>query len=183
MFNVFAENSFRFTPEESDALTKGGRDLSFAKGEIMRSLGDPNETVYFLRKGTIKYHMIYPDGTSQTTAFSKAPAILGVMNLNPHQTSINYCSAITRCEARCVPISLFMERVRELGLMEKLLHLTIGAARHAYRNLLVTLSGNRVELADILRNSYGLTLQETAEFIGCSRVHVSRLLKQGRRQD
>lgn len=180
IFNIFAEERFRFTAEESEALTKGGRSLSFAKGEVIRTAGDPNEAVYYLREGTVKFHMIHADGTSHTTSFSKAPTILGIMNLNPLLTSINYCSAITRCKASCIPISVFMERIRELELMERLLYLTIGAARHAYRNLLITLSGDRVELANILRNKYGLSLQDTAEFIGCSRVHVSRLLNQYR---
>jgi len=68
--------------------------------------------------------------------------------------------------------------VREYGMMEKLFQYAIGAARHIYTSLTVLLSEDRNQLVDKLRNEQGLTLQETADFIGCSRVHVSRICKQ-----
>jgi|GEM_PF-5759715 len=177
-FDTFTEERFRFSKEEVDILMEGGTSITLKKGETLYNVGDPNEYVYYLLKGKVKYHMIYPDGASQTTAFSQAASIVGVMNLNPAQTAVNCCTAITTCEFRAIPIGVFMRRVQENNLVEQALHFFIGASRHIYLNLLALHTGNRIMLAYTLRGKYKLSLQETAEYIGCSRVHVSRLLKQ-----
>ena len=177
-FNTYTEELFRFSQEEAEMLMEGGDAVSLKKGETLYNAGDPNEYIFYMSRGSVKFHIIYPDGSSQTTAFSRAPSIVGVINLNPAQTAANSCTALTRCEFRTLPIGLFMERLRKYDLMEKMLFFSVGAARHAYLNLLALHSGDRIRLTDTLRNKCGLTLQETADYIGCSRVHVSRLLKQ-----
>ena len=177
-FDAYTEERFRFSPQEVDMLMEGGRSFSLAKREVLFSAGEQNQVVYFLRKGTVKYHMLFPDGTNQTTAYSKAPSFVGVINYLPGYTSVNYCTAVTACEVSTCPIGLFEERLQQGGMQEKYLRFTLGAARHAYTNMMSLLAEDRLKLVDILRNYQKLTIQETADFMGCSRMHVSRLCKQ-----
>lgn len=176
-FDIYSIGCFGFTPEEVKRLMVGSRVFSLRKGEALYHAGEGEKKVYYLRKGKTKFHMIYPDGSSRTTSYSEAPGFLGIINILPGHLMINHCTAVTNCEVSACSAELFLERVREYGLMEKLSQYAIGAARHIYTSLTVLLSEDRVKLADMLRNQQKLTLQETADFLGCSRVHVSRLCK------
>ncbi len=178
-FDIYSVGCYWFTPEEMERLMAGCRTFALKKGETLYNAGEGEEKkVYYLRKGKTKFHMIYPDGSSRITSYSAGPGFMGIINILPGHPTINYCTAVTHCEVSACSAELFMERVRELGLMEKLFQYAIGMARHIYSSLTVLLSEDRVKLVDMLRNQQMLTLQETADFIGCSRVHVSRICKQ-----
>ncbi len=177
-FDIYSVGRFWFTQEEAERLMVGCRVFSLKKGEPLYHAGEGEKKVYYLRKGKTKFHMIYPDGSSRTTSYSEAPGFLGIINILPGHLTINYCTAVTNCEVSACSAELFMERVRECGLTEKLSQYAIGMARHIYTSLTVQLSEDRVKLVDMLRNQQMLTLQETADFIGCSRVHVSRICRQ-----
>lgn len=177
-FDIYSVGCFWFTPEDVEHLMAGCRVFSLKKGEPLYSADEGEKMIYYLRKGKTKFHMIYPDGSNRITSYSEAPGFLGIINILPGHLTINYCTAVTHCEVCACSPELFMERVREYGLMEKLFQYAIATARHIYTSLTILLSEDRVKLVDMLRNQQGLTLQETADFIGCSRVHVSRICKQ-----
>lgn len=181
-FDIYAymEERFRFqlSPEDAELLMQGSKTLTLKKGEVLYNSGDPNHTVYYLRQGTVKYHMIYPDGSSRSTAYGKAPGFLGVINILPHHTAANYCTAATACTISTCPIELFLERAKANNMMDKLFFMAVGASRHIYSTLTALLSEERANLVDVLRNQEMLTLQETADFVGCTREHVSRICKQ-----
>lgn len=176
--DIYSVGCYWFTPEEAERLMTGCKVLTLKKGENLYSADEGEKMVYFLRKGKTKFHMIYPDGSNRITSYSEAPGFLGIINILPGHLTINYCTAVTNCEVSACPTEVFLRRVREQGLMEKLFQYAIGTARHIYSSLTMLLSEDRVRLVDILRNEQMLTLQETADFIGCSRVHVSRICKQ-----
>ena len=177
-FDIYSVGCFWFTPEDVERLMAGCRVFSLKKGEALYSADEGEKMIYYLRKGKTKFHMIYPDGSNRITSYSEAPGFLGIINILPGHLTINYCTAVTNCEVSACSPELFMTRVREYGLMEKLFQYAIATARHIYTSLTMLLSEDRVQLVDMLRNQQGLTLQETADFIGCSRVHVSRICKQ-----
>lgn len=177
-FDIYSVGCYTFTREEAQRLMSGCRILSLKKGEVLYNAEEGEKMVYYLLKGKTKFHMIYPDGSNRITSYSEAPGFLGIINILPGHVTINHCTAVTACEVAVCTAESFMSRVRELGLMEKLFQYAIGAARHIYTSLTVLLSEDRTALVDKLRNRQMLTLQETADFIGCSRVHVSRICKQ-----
>ena len=181
-FDAYTEERFRFLPQEVDMLFDGCDVVLIPKKGIVYNAGEEVRQIYYLRKGTIKYHMIYPDGSSQTVAYSKAPSFLGIINMIPACKTVNYCTAVTPCEVSTCPIELFMLRLREYNLMEKMLRFVLGASRHSYCNLTTLLANDRTKLVDVLRNNEKFTLQETADFIGCSRVQVSRICKRIREE-
>ncbi|MBE6016287.1 MAG: Crp/Fnr family transcriptional regulator [Lachnospiraceae bacterium] len=177
-FNVYTEHRFRLSIEESLSLMSGGRFYKKDKGESIYDAGKAADTVYYLKSGSIKYHMIYPDGSDRTTAIAESPSFLGVMNLIPGQEVINYCTAVTECELYTCPITVFMQRLKERDLSDKFLEFCLGAFRHSYQNLTSLLYQDRLQLVDSLRTNSDLTLQEIADILGCTRIHVSRLSKQ-----
>jgi len=177
-FDIYSVGCYTFTPDEAEKLMAGSRIITLKKGEVLYNADEGEKMVYYLRKGKTKFHMIYPDGSNRTTSYSEAPGFLGIINILSGHVTINHCTAVTTCEVAVCSAELFMWRVREYGMMEKLFQYAIGAARHIYTSLTVLLSEDRNQLVDKLRNEQGLTLQETADFIGCSRVHVSRICKQ-----
>lgn len=177
-FDIYSVGCFWFTQEEAERLMAGCREFSLKKGEVLYNADEGEKMVYYLRKGKTKFHMIYPDGSNRTTSYSEAPGFVGIINILPGHRTINHCTAVTNCEVAACSADLFMERVREYGLMEKLFQYAIATARHIYTSLTALLWEDRDKLVDMLRNQQMLTLQETADFIGCSRVHVSRICKQ-----
>lgn len=177
-FNIYSVGCYTFTQEEAQRLMAGARIITLKKGEVLYNAEEGDKMVYYLRKGKTKFHMIYPDGSNRITSYSEAPGFVGIINILPGHLTINHCTAVTTCEVAVCSTEAFMARVREFGLMEKLFQYAIGTARHIYTSLTVLLSEDRSTLVDQLRNKQMLTLQETADFIGCSRVHVSRICKQ-----
>ena len=177
-FDIYSVGCYTFTQEECQRLMAGARTVTLKKGEVFYNAGEGEKMVYYLRRGKTKFHMIYPDGSNRITSYSEAPGLMGVINILPGHVTINHCTAVTTCEVDMISVETFLERVREYGLMEKLFQYAIGAARHIYTSLTVLLSEDRNILVDKLRNQQMLTLQETADFIGCSRVHVSRICRQ-----
>lgn len=176
--DLYSTSRVRFTREEIDLLMAGGTTIKLKKGQVLYNSGEPCHMVYFLRKGKTKYHTVYPDGSSRNTAYAEAPDLLGVINILPDHLTLNCCTAVTACEVVACPSELFLERVEHYNLMSKLFRFSTETSRHIYQTLTTLLSENRVSLVNSLRNDLGLTLQETADFIGCSRVHVSRIIKQ-----
>ncbi|MCD8211958.1 MAG: Crp/Fnr family transcriptional regulator [Oscillospiraceae bacterium] len=176
--DIYSVGRYWFTQEEAEKLMVGSRTIRLKKGEVLYRAEEGVRLVYYLREGTTKFHMLYPDGTSRTTAYSTAPGFVSIVNVLPGHLTINNCTAVTSCVISAVPTDTFMDRVREYGLMEKLFQYAIGTTRHIYTSLTALLTEDRVHLVDTLRNQQHLTLQEVADFIGCSRVHVSRLCKQ-----
>lgn len=178
VLSIYAEACFRFSEEDREKLLAGCPTFALKKNTVVYGAESECTQVSYLLKGKVKYHLIFPDGSGQTTAYAKAPSFLGVMNLLPHSLALNYCTTITSCEICTCPTALFMARLREYNLMETMLQNAIGASRHMYSTLTAIISEDRLKLVDILRNHQQLTLQETADFMGCSRVHVSRICKQ-----
>ncbi|MCD8331083.1 MAG: Crp/Fnr family transcriptional regulator [Oscillospiraceae bacterium] len=177
-FDIYSIGRYWFTPEDVERLMVGSRTISLKKGEVLYRAEESGSTVYYLRKGKTKFHMLYPDGGNRITAYSEAPGFVSIINILPGHLNINNCTAVTNCTISACSADVFMDRVRELGLMEKLFQYAIGTSRHIYTSLTVLLTEDRLRLVDTLRNQQKLTLQEVADFIGCSRVHVSRICKQ-----
>lgn len=175
--NIYSVGCYTFTNPEIEELMKGGRRLSLKRNETLYNAGEYEKSVYYLRQGRMKFHMLYPDGSSRISAYVEAPALLGIINVLPGQETINYCTSVTSCTLTACSSDQFLYRIQELGLTEKLMQYSIGMARHIYSCLNALLSQDRNTLVDVLRNKQHLTLQETADYIGCSRVHVSRICK------
>lgn len=176
--DLYSSERVRFTQEEIDLLMAGGTIMKLRKGQVLYNAGEPCNMVYFLRKGKTKYHTVHSDGSNRNTAYMEAPDLLGVINILSDHLTLNCCTAVTACEVVACPSDVFLERVERYNLMGKLFRFSTETSRHIYQTLTKLLSENRVNLVKNLRSDLGLTLQETADFIGCSRVHVSRIIKQ-----
>lgn len=177
-FDLYSSERVHFSIEEIKLLVSGGTPIKLKKGQPLYSVGDPCDTIYFLQKGTAKYHIILSDGSSRNTAYIKAPDLLGIINVLPDHPALNCCTAVTACDLIACPAGLFLERVQRYNLMDKLFRFATETSRHIYTSLTQLLSDDRIQLIKHLRCDLGLTLQETADFIGYSRVHVSRIMKQ-----
>lgn len=176
--DIYAVGCYTFTPDEIEALMKGCRTITLKKGEMLYRANEGEKNVYYLRKGRLKFHTLYSDGSSRISAHTEAPSLLGIINVLPGHETINNCTAATSCVVTVCPSQRFLFQIRELGLMEKLFQYSVGMSRHIYSCLNTLLSEDRRLLVDVLRNQQHLSLQETADYIGCSRVHVSRICKQ-----
>ena len=176
-YSVVIDESARFTTEEAEQLTAGCEVIQVKKGHVLYNAGEDIDCVYFLRKGKAKYHVIYADGSNRNTAFSVAPNFLGVINILPASKTINCCTAVTACELVICPSELFLKRVEQYGLTMKLLRFSVETSRHIHTTMANMMGEEQAKLVDSLRNKQGMTLQETADFLGCSRMQVSRILK------
>lgn len=182
-YSVVLNESARFTREEAELLTAGCEIIQVKKGHVLYNAGESVDTIYFLREGKAKYHVIYSDGTNRNTAFSVAPNFLGVINVLPGSKTINCCTTVTACELAVCPSELFLKRIEQHGLTMKLLRFSIETSRHMHCTMANMMGEEQAKLVDSLRNKQGMTLQETADFLGCSRMQVSRILKHLREGD
>lgn len=182
-YSVVIDESARFTQEEAELLTAGCEVIHVKKGHVLYNAGESVDTVYFLRKGKAKYHIIYADGTNRNTAFSVAPNFLSIINILPGSKTINYCTAVTACELVVCPSGLFLKRIEQYDLTMKLLRFSIETSRHMYTTMANMMGKEQANWVDSLRNKQGMTLQETADFLGCSRMQVSRIIKRLKEND
>lgn len=167
-----------FSEQEVTSLLGGSETVAYKSDSQVFCIEEPNEKVYYLHKGRVKVFVVRPNGKTLTTAYIDGPSFLGAVNMLGTDVMVNSCMTVTDCRISSCSRESFLERARANGLMEKICTIVIGAYKHVYETLTAIIMEERIDLVDMLYNRHGLTQQETADMIGCSREHVARLCRQ-----
>ncbi|WP_218082397.1 global nitrogen regulator NtcA [Anthocerotibacter panamensis] len=174
----------------------------YERGKTIFFPGDPAERVYFLVKGAVKLSRVYERGEEITVALLRENSVFGVLSLITGNRSDRFYHAVafTPVELIAVPID-FMERTiqsdRELatilyqGLAARVLQTEMMIETLAHRDM-----GSRLEsFLLILCKDFGipskngvtidlmLSHQAVAEAIGSTRVTITRLLGDLKKDD
>ena len=167
-----------FSEQEVASLLGGSETVLYKSDSLVFGMEDPDEKVYYLHEGRAKVFVLRPNGKALTTAYIDGPSFLGAINILGTDVMLNSCMTVTDCRISSCPREDFLKRAKAGSLMEKIYTIVIGAYNHVYETLTAIIMEERIDLVDMLYNRHGLTQQETADMIGCSREHVARLCKQ-----
>ncbi|MFQ3679542.1 MAG: global nitrogen regulator NtcA [Pseudanabaenaceae cyanobacterium] len=171
------------------------------RGKTIFFPGDPAERFYFLAKGAVKLSRVYEAGEEITVALLRENSVFGVLSLITGQRSDRFYHAVafTPVDLLSVPIDRVEKALREnpelpmlllQGLSSRILQTEMMIETLAHRDM-----GSRlVSFLLILCRDFGvpdrdgvtidlkLSHQAIAEAIGSTRVTVTRLLGDLRKQ-
>ncbi|MBD2099683.1 global nitrogen regulator NtcA [Leptolyngbya sp. FACHB-261] len=174
---------------------------TFERGKTIFFPGDPAERVYFLLKGAVKLSRVYEAGEEITVALLRENSVFGVLSLITGNRSDRFYHSVafTPVELVSVPIEQVEKALKEdpelsmvllRGLSSRILQTEMMIETLAHRDM-----GSRlVSFLLILCRDFGvpgaegvtvdlkLSHQAIAEAIGSTRVTVTRLLGDLRKQ-
>lgn len=173
---------------------------TFARGKTIFFPGDPAERFYFLLKGAVKLSRVYEAGEEITVALLKENSIFGVLSLITGNRADRFYHAVafTPVELLSVPIEQVEKALKEdpelpmlllKGLSSRILQTEMMIETLAHRDmgsrlvsfLLILCRDFGIPTANGVTIDLKLSHQAIAEAIGSTRVTVTRLLGDLRR--
>ncbi|MEM9568856.1 MAG: global nitrogen regulator NtcA [Cyanobacteria bacterium P01_E01_bin.34] len=168
---------------------------TYERGKTIFFPGDPAERVYFLQKGAVKLSRVYESGEEITVALLRENSIFGVLSLITGQNSDRFYHSVafTSVELLSLPIEQVQTALENNGELAMLLLKGLSSRILETEMMIETLAhrdmGSRlVSFLLILCRDFGLpspdgvtidlrlSHQEIAEAIGSTRVTITRLL-------
>lgn len=168
---------------------------TYDRGKTIFFPGDPAERVYFLQKGAVKLSRVYESGEEITVALLRENSIFGVLSLITGQNSDRFYHSVafTSVELLSLPIEQVQTALENNGELAMLLLKGLSSRILETEMMIETLAhrdmGSRlVSFLLILCRDFGLpspdgvtidlrlSHQEIAEAIGSTRVTITRLL-------
>jgi CRP-like cAMP-binding protein len=172
--HLSAYGDYCFTEKENFLLFENCPVVKKDKHEYLFKVDDIVQTVYYIQKGEIKLFMPLPNGSSRTILHRRQGSIVGLFNSFSNFPSASYCEVITPSEFLSCSIDLFWKRLQKYNLTFKFSSLE---AKKAYFLQIRYVYDDIHEFVEILHKE-GLKQQEIADFLGYSRVQVSRICSQ-----
>ena len=94
-----------------------GTTKSWKHKEIICKEGTPSDSLFILRRGTVRVTRFDYEGRNQELAILKAPCIIGQMGLIDGSTRSATCTAHGSVEALCIDLQTFEELMNEESTM------------------------------------------------------------------
>lgn len=174
---------------------------TFERGKTIFFPGDPAERVYFLAKGAVKLSRVYEMGEEITVALLRENSIFGVLSFITGQRSDRFYHSVafTSVELLSLPIEQVEKTLKENAelsmlllkslssrilqtemMIETLAHRDMGARLVSF--LLILCRDFGIPTPDGVTIDLRLSHQAIAEAIGSTRVTITRLLMDLRKQ-
>ncbi|NJK62541.1 MAG: global nitrogen regulator NtcA [Synechococcaceae cyanobacterium SM2_3_1] len=174
---------------------------TFERGKTIFFPGDPAERVYFLAKGSVKLSRVYEMGEEITVSLLRENSIFGVLSFITGQKSDRFYHAVafTPVELLSLPIEQVEKTLRDNAELSMLLLKSLSSRILQTEMMIETLAHRDMEsrlvsFLLILCRDFGvpspegvtidlrLSHQAIAEAIGSTRVTITRLLGDLRKQ-
>jgi global nitrogen regulator NtcA len=174
---------------------------TFERGRTIFFPGDPAERVYFLAKGAVKLSRVYEMGEEITVSLLRENSIFGVLSFITGQRSDRFYHSVafTSVELLSLPIEQVEKTLKENAelsmlllkslssrilqtemMIETLAHRDMGARLVSF--LLILCRDFGIPASDGVTIDLRLSHQAIAEAIGSTRVTITRLLMELRKQ-
>jgi len=167
-----------FTEEQISLLFKDSATMQKKKNELLYKFGDIVKNYYYLQTGKLKLYVLQTNGAIRTESYYQKGAILGCVNSFSEMPSYVYCEAIMDSVLLACPKEIFWDRIVKYNLVEK--YTTLEAQKINFGWKIKSVLEDTLQFIEQMLE-YGLTQQEIADFLGYSRVQVSRLCSQLKR--
>jgi CRP/FNR family transcriptional regulator len=187
---LFKSISCQYVKEDEFAhLQKSSSRLHFNKGEQIMKQGAKATHLIFLQHGIVKFSMEDPRGKNLILTITRAPAMIGGINVFNEGVNLFSVHAIEDCDICFIDYGLLRELLlNNSPFLMKLIEMITVMFRNSILNF-ISLAHKQVNgrIADILlylseqvyRNAIftlSLTRKEIAEFAGCSTENVIHTL-------
>lgn len=187
------------SPEDMRELSRYTKNRKYKRGEVIYLPGDPNTTVYFLKKGRVKLVYLDERGRKLTIAICRPGQPFGELVLSDHREPYRFIAqALEDCELCLIPKDDLVRFAQERPQLALRLTKWVGQQFHELQVKLEDLIFKDVptrlaRLLERLAREEGqptpegieiglkLTHQEIAELIGSTRETTTLLLNQLRR--
>ena len=163
-----------FTKEENALLFANCPVIRKNKHEYLYKPDDIVQRVYLIQKGEVKIYLPRSNGSNKTITYQREGCMVGLVSSFSNFPSAWYCEAIKPSEFLSCPIDVFWKRLLKYDLAFK--YTSLEAKKLYFLNI-------RNAIEDIHEFSKhlieeGFTHQEIADIIGYSRIQVSRICSQ-----
>lgn len=186
---------FELTPEELEYLNQNGSEIKYPKGQIIFSIGQKANEVYFIKSGLVKIYRTTSDGRQVSVAVRYAGDIIGCAEVLSNDNDREYSAeAMDNVSILIVWKDSFKKMLAERpGFAEKIMKLMSDRLREAQNTIydfimnptqgrLAILLLNMAERAgtegeeSIINVRLRVTQEELACVIGSARQTISSLL-------
>ncbi len=168
-------------------------ERQYPKGETIFHQGDPGESLYFLREGSVKVYRVGPDGREQIIRFFGKEESFGLVVAIDRQPYPSSAEAVENCRVWCLRVDDFMRLQRDipalapkaldalatrLRLAQDRAHtLAVRTLHSRLAQFLLEYARDRGQLTDgTWVISLGLTHEELGGLLGASRETVTRAM-------
>jgi CRP-like cAMP-binding protein len=188
-------NLFELEAAQRDLLLRGARPVSCMRGELLFTVGDPADSVYFVMEGRIKVFRTHPSGAESIVGIRNPGHQFGELGWAMGQaTRHNSASALVASELKRVEAAEFGQKLRADGVLAAAFARGLVRRLTAVERELSELAGKSVpgRLVDILgrlaadhgldegdgsvRLGLDLTHKDLADLIGTSRETLTKEL-------
>lgn len=188
-------NLFELEAAQRDLLLKGARPVSCARGELLFTVGDPADSVYFVMEGRIKVFRTHPSGAESIVGIRNPGNLFGELGWAMGERGRNNsASALVASDLRRVDAADFGRALRADGVLAAAFARGLVRRLTAVERELTELAGKSVpgrlvdilgrlaadhgiaELDGSLRLGIDLTHKDLADLIGTSRETLTKEL-------
>jgi len=165
-----------FPKEVLDDLFKSCVNIQKAKHEYLFQSGDIVNKIYYIKEGKLKLYNIRPNGRIMLLSYHTAGTLMGNIDSYSGLPTVNFCEAVMDSELSVCPASEFLDKLYERNLLFTYISIEAKKAHHLINR--TSLFGNKCDeyLVTELEKE-GLTQQAIADFLGMSRMQISRIIK------
>lgn len=165
---------FCFDEKENTLLFEKCPIIKKDKHEYLYKPDDIVQTVYYIKKGTVKLFVPLPNGSNRTISHQREGSIIGLVSSFSKLPSLCYCETIKPCEFLSCPIDVFWKRLQKYDLAFK--YISLESKKACLLQLRLAFADSLEFVESVLEE--GLTQQEIADMMGYSRVQVARICSQ-----
>lgn len=170
-------NPFYFSDEQLDILFRDCPIRTLKRHEYVHQSGDLVQTICRVLTGRLRVYSLQENGKERTHHFHYPRTLIGNIDSFSERPANTFCEVLEDCTLAVCPVDLFYARLEEAGLMR--LYITLEARKAQYNLLREGLLGNLLQETSVEQLLHeGLSQQEIADFLGVSRMQVSRVIKQ-----
>ena len=188
-------NLFELEAAQRDLLLRGARPVSCMRGELLFTVGDPADSVYFVMEGRIKVFRTHPSGAESIVGIRNPGNLFGELGWAMGERGRNNsASALVASDLRRVDAADFGRALRAAGVLAAAFARGLVRRLTAVERELTELAGKSVpgRLVDILgrlaaahgieepagslRLGLDLTHKDLADLIGTSRETLTKEL-------
>ena len=188
-------NLFELEAAQRDLLLRGARPVSCTRGELLFTVGDPADSVYFVMEGRIKVFRTHPSGAESIVGIRNPGNLFGELGWAMGERGRNNsASALVASDLRRVDAADFGRALRADGVLAAAFARGLVRRLTAVERELTELAGKSVpgRLVDILgrlaadhgieepdgslRLGLDLTHKDLADLIGTSRETLTKEL-------
>ncbi len=170
---IYMTNSF--PREVMEEIFAGCPSVTVEKKMFLYQQGEKCPYVYWLYEGAVEVYAANEKGLKQVIAYHLPDSIVADIQSLSEETTFLNCAALQKSKFKKMDIDKFVDKLVDMGLIRDYLKLLVMKTQvNVVQLTSVTLDDCETRIRKYYDNK--LTHTQLSELVGCSRVHVTRIL-------